>query len=305
MYLPNIGVEVHETPLNQTVIEQTPRHNVKPKKRTLKTRFDQPKLDQPKITTLTYNLWLENSYSKERVTRVIHIIRDTMPDVVCLQEISQDVFKFIESMLAPFFQIFQAFVTEDNPYGTCIMCNRKTVRIIESEDNPYYYDYNSSKMSRRIVGCEIEFIKFAAPKFHVLTTHLESLSENDRYRASQFNAIKQAVASLKYCIVMGDFGIWNENEDAAQAISNSKLKDAWIEMGCPYKVKYTYNSRKNPNAKEKGQYRFDRILYHTRDHLIKPKTMGLLGKNNISTELPFPASNHYGLYCEFEVKESD
>ena len=74
-------------------------------------------------------------------------------------------------------------------------------------------------------------------------------------------------------------------------------------MGCPYKVKYSYNDKKNQNIKGRDQFRFDRVLYHS--HLIKPKLLGLVGRNNVSTTVPLPPSNHFGLLVDFQIKDSE
>lgn len=306
LFIPDIGIEVHEN-VNQAIPISSSSasmncYTTKPKKRTLKTYFESGEKHHT-ITALSYNVWFNDAYARERTLKIISIIREQMPDLIGLQELTKDTFELVDSRLSPFYQIFQAFISEGNPYGTCIMCKRDTVRIVEGEDNPYYYDYSNTEMSRRIIGCEVEFTNFVAPHFHVLTTHLESLPENDTFRNSQFEIVKKVIKPLKNCILLGDFGIWNSNEQLEQNINNSKLNDAWIKMGCPYKVKYSYNAKKNQNIKGRDQFRFDRVLYHS--HLIKPKLLGLVGRNNVSNTVPLPPSNHFGLLVDFQIKDSE
>lgn len=298
MYLPEIDVQVHEnmaTPLNVTVPKQ-------PKKRTLKTSSTETRASK-RFTVLTYNVWFGELYQKERLFKIIAMIREKAPDIVCLQELTVETFNVIENRLGPFYQIFQAFITEGNPYGSCIMCKKDTVKIVESGDNPYYYDYSHTKMHRRVVGCEIEFSKFIAPKMHILTTHLESLPENDTFRGHQVDVLQSVIKPLKNCIVAGDFSIVSQEEDAEKKLHASKLKDCWIEMGCPFKVKHTYNSKKNINIVDKMQQRYDRIMYHSSSNAVKPKLLSLIGRDNVSQSVPVPPSNHYGLLAEFEIHD--
>ena len=300
LYLPNIGVEVQE--LTQNPINETTPSFHSAKKRTLKTYFDSTQKSNS-FLVMSWNVWFEDSYAQPRIYRIISIIKEKNPDFVCLQELTHETFKLIENRLSPSYQIFQAFISEDNPYGTCIMCNRNTTRIVDNEDNPYYYDYANSKMSRRVIGCEVEFTKFVAPRFHILTTHLESLAENDQAREVQFNVIKEVTKSLKNFILVGDFGIWNSNEEIEKNISRSRMKDAWIEMGCPYKAKYTYNFKKNRSVRDRSQHRFDRMYYHS--SIIRPKIMGLVGRDVVSDEVKIHPSNHFGLITEFTVDQNE
>lgn len=289
-------IEVHENTITQIPTIEAIIH--KPKKRVLKTDIIKP-ASSHKFTVLTYNVWFGDMYQHERLSKIICNIREKIPDIVCLHELTVDAFNFVDNKLSAYYYIFQAFITEDDPYGSCIMCKKDSVRIVESDDNPYYYDFNKTKMSRRVLGCEVEFIKFSAPAFHILTTHLESLPENDTFRGPQVDTLHGVIKNLKHCIIAGDFGIANVEEEAEKKLQSSKLTDCWVEMGCPYKLKYSYNAKKNVNIRDKGQYRYDRILYHSSK--IKVKMLSMIGIDNISQSILIPPSSHYGLLAEFEI----
>jgi len=297
--IPEINVQVHDTNINTVTALHT---NPQPKKRSLKTHL----VDASSIkrfSVLTYNVWLAEDYQKERLLKIISMIREKNTDIVCLQELTVEMFKLVDARLGSYYQIFQAFISESDPYGSCIMCKKDTVKIVESDDNPYYYDYTGqTKMSRRVVGCEIEFIKYTAPKIHILTTHLESFPHNDTYRSHQVDILQGVIKPLKNCIVMGDFSISSPDEEAEKKLNEARLKDCWVEMGCPFKLKHTYNAKKNINVADKLQHRYDRVLYHSTH--IKPKLMALIGRDNVSQAVSIPPSNHYGLLVEFEINEN-
>lgn len=307
--LPNLGIEVHESNAMPIQLQQ-----LQPKKRTLKTYVDEEKISQ-NFTVLTYNVWVHEAYQKERLLKIINIVRTKMPDILCLQELTTESFPFVEARLSPFYHIFQAFITAGNSYGDCIMYRKDTVKMVEDNDNPYYYDYDgATKMHRRVIGCEFELVKFgpSAPRIHLLTTHLESAPTNDNYRSLQFDIIQRAIGSLKNVILAGDFNISTQKqreEEIERKIDRSRLKDCWVELGCPYKVKHTYNPKRN--AIMQGQddslmhgsqpQRFDRVLYYSAGQHFKPCLMSLVGRENVSQSVPIPPSNHYGVIVEFEL----
>ncbi len=249
------------------------------------------------ITILTYNVWCEEKYLQERTNRIIDLVKQYEPDVVCFQELTDESFKIINSKLDELYYIFQIFTSEKQPYGCGLACKRDTSKII---DQPYYYDFNNTRMNRRIIGCEV---KIGEHNFHVLTTHLESLPKNDHLRSLQFDTISKVMEPLNNIILCGDFNILTDTEDINQKIANSKLSDSWIEIGCPSKIAYTYNYKKNKNIQNKFQNRLDRIYYTTKNLNMKPKRMALIGISE--TGVGIPPSDHFGLLVEFSVNEED
>ena len=60
---------------------------------------------------------------------------------------------------------------------------------------------------------------------------------------------------------MGDFNITSLQEPIENQIHASVLRDAWIEMGCPPEIKYTYDYQQNSHIKGRFRVRTDRNLY--------------------------------------------
>lgn len=281
--------------------------NHMPKKRSYNDLGYGPKVNvSSTLKVLSWNIWLNSNYRKERTQQIITTINRHQPDLIFLQEVTPDTHKLIEQQLRNSYYIFECFQGEGSDYGTCILCNISTVKIVT--DSPYYYDYTVTKFSRRIVGCEIELFKAERqPKFQIVTTHLESLPENSQTRNIQFNMLDGSCRDFKHCIIAGDFQVWSEHEPLAASLRDSRFNDCWVDLGCPGKLKYTYDSKKNRNARftqnqadgEHAQCRFDRIIYHS--NKLKPKTMGLLGRTQLSPDLNVTPSNHYGLMAEFDL----
>ena len=259
--------------------------------------------DTAVFSVLTYNIWLEEKYSKERTLKIVNTIKRHMPDIVCLQEVTEYTLDIIKKKLEPYYQNFHSFVEERKSYGMCFLCKRDTVKVL---DRPYYYEYDGiTSMSRDIIGCEVEFLKLPKMPFHVMTTHLESLPDNDHLRSEQFDVISEVIKPLKNLVLLGDFNIYSLQEDIERKISNSKLKDSWVEVGCPNRIKHTINYRKNSNVRGKVLSRSDRIYYSTNNPQFSVNKMSLLGLEQTSYNVSIPPSYHYGLLAEFRLDRTD
>lgn len=253
-----------------------------------------PKLDtyKPRLSVLTWNIWFDNKNQKERTLRIIQIIKQLDVDIVCLQEVTVSSHALIKSRLLGY-QLFQIFIEEGYEYGTCILCKKDTVRVID----PYYYDFPETQMGRKILGCEIELLKFGS-NMHILTTHLESMWDNKDVRNQQFNVIKEVIADLDNLILAGDFNICSHKETIEKNIQSTNLIDSWIQIGCPESIKWTYDGTKNANINGNTKSRLDRIYYRQQTRILKE--LRLVGLNATGPNIPEPPSDHYALYAVFE-----
>lgn len=260
----------------------------------------------PTLSVLTYNVWAADTYIAERIYRIIEIVKDKMPDIVCLQELTPASYSIIFSRLSSEYQIFQAFTASGYPEGSCLLCKNTSVHIVKNDINPYYYDYDGCTFtSKQIIGCEIEFVKYPElPHFHILTTQLETSYAKDNLRKKQADIlIDNVTSSLHDFILTGDFQIYDKQEYAEDKLNSTaaRLQDAWVSMGCPTRVKYTYNCRRNVLIKDKIMERFDRIYYYSQNKLFTPISYSIIGKDNIHDSLKFPPSTHYGVLVTFTI----
>jgi len=247
-----------------------------------------------KLRILTYNLWFHESNRLERAQQIIHLIKKQQIEIVGLQEVVPETFELIVKHLKTDYLVFQVFIDEKLPYGDCLLFRRERIHIVE----PYFYDYPKTAMSRKLIGCEIQ-VKGFQPKLHILTTHLESGRNNAEVRHHQFQIIEEVVnkQNIGNVIMMGDLNITNIKEPTEDQIQQSVFSDAWIEIGCPEDLKYTYDYLRNSRITSKFRSRLDRILYRLGfEHLISG--LKLVG---ITQELP-PPSDHFGLLAEFIFK---
>lgn len=258
--------------------------------------------DEPLLKAISYNVWNNSSYWQERIGAITKLIKTESPDVVCLIDVTEQAFHMISKILDKHYIIFQVFIDEKKQCGIVLLCNRDTVSIPEKSP-PYYYDYPTGY--GQIIGTEL-IHKRTGTKFHTLATKLDENPDNDHIRDNQCDVITQVVRKLENYILMGDMNIYHRSEKAEEKLSlvgaSSRMIDSWIKIGCPNKVRYTYDGKKNPIIKNKLQVRNARIYYRSRHHLLKVKSISLLGYENISETIKVPPSPYYGLETIFSLK---
>lgn len=253
------------------------------------------------LTVLTWNIWFEGHNLKERTVRIIQTINTVKPDIVCLQEVTPISYNLIKGRLFEY-QSFEIFIEEGNNYGTCILCKKSTIQVVD----PYYYDYPDTQMGRRLVGCEVKFLHNNMG-LHILTTHLESGWENSIVRNLEFNTIKEVIQEMieGNLIIAGDFNICSVHELIESNIASTNLQDVWIKAGCPTTIKATFNSKMNSNINSSVEnndtiYRLDRIYYRKNNNThLELDNLKLIGLNSTSPNIISPPSDHYGLIATF------
>lgn len=249
------------------------------------------------LKVMTYNIWDKQEYWQERVEHVVKLIKDNGPDVGCLLEVSENCFNYIQNELEKFYIIFQVFLLEGDSVGMVLLCKRDSVDLPDGSQ-PYYYDFASG--SGRVIGVELELLS-NGERFNVLCTKLDDHRDNDHIRSDQFAVVQQVIKKLRNCIVVGDFNIFRESEEIQSKIQASKLNDAWTKMGCPNRVKYTFDGKRNRITNDRTQLRASRI-YYSGSHL-HIKSLSFIGTNTISDSLRITPSCHYGLLGTFQCEK--
>ena len=250
------------------------------------------------LKIMTYNVWNNKSYWQERIGSIIRILKDLKPDVACLLDVNEVQYSMLRDALDTIYTIFQGFIDENKKAGTVFFCNKKTVDII---DQPYFYDYNFTNGC--VIGVEI-LIKSSGNKVNVVATELDKVPANDHIRADQIKMIQQVLKPLKHFILVGDFNIYNYREEGETKLTQCKLVDSWSKLGCPSKIKYTYDCKKNncfkfTDKNDRTQLRNSRIYYNDTKQ-IEIKGLSLIGLEHINPQIPIPPSCFYGLMGTFQ-----
>jgi endonuclease/exonuclease/phosphatase family metal-dependent hydrolase len=246
------------------------------------------------IKVLTYNIWHKEEYWQERIQHVVKLVKDTSPDVCCLLEVSQNCYHYVAKTLDPFYIVFQVFIEEGDTAGMVLLCRREAVELPEGSQ-PYYYDYSSGE--GRVIGVELVLLS-NGEHIHVLCTKLDDHRDNDHIRSDQFGMVQHVIKGIKNCILVGDFNVFGDKEEIDSKIMQSKLNDSWIKMGCPNKIKYTFDGKRNHITRDRTQLRASRV-YYSGSHL-SIRSMGFIGTGHISPDVPISPSCHYGLTAVFQ-----
>lgn len=248
------------------------------------------------LKVLTYNIWDKQEYWQERTEHVVRLIKEQGPDVACLLDVSENCYNLLNDELDKFYILFQVFLLEGDNVGMVLMCKRETVAIPDGSQ-PYYYDFPNGH--GRVLGAELEVLS-NKEHVNVLCTKLDDHRDNDYIRSDQFSVVQQVIKKLKNCIVVGDFNIFKDTEDVHHKILESKLDDSWIKMGCPNRVKYTFDGKRNRITQDRSQLRASRIYYNG-SHL-HIKSLGFIGTTVISDTLRITPSCHYGVMATFQCE---
>ena len=221
---------------------------------------------------LTLNCWFNNHKLEERITRISEIIIDKNPDIVCLQEVTEYMYKYIYDRLK---NIYNCDITM---WPT--KCHHQNVifskyPIISTNIMPL-----ESKQHKKanIINVEINKIKIK-----IINIHLEA--ENERSAIRQMCNILATTNSDQNVILCGDTNISSEDTELP-----SEWCDIWKSIGT-IDNKYTYDSQNNSFIKDTYRSRLDRIY-------IKG-TKCVANKIDMIKE---QVSDHYGLVVDIDVK---
>lgn len=239
-------------------------------------------------TVLTYNVWFDYRDRETRTTEIIQLIQSISPTVVCLQEVTYDMYSIFLTKLNSLgyqscFTSLQQFQKIANKgYGVVIFSKTPIVSVGISP-------FIDTKMGRYFVVVKLN------NGLRIISTHLESMPQYAESRQNQIQQILESTQLMPEVIWTMDSNLTETGEDKFP--KNTGLIDCWDVAGCPANMQYTYDAKTNNNILNKFQSRLDRIYYKTKSKLV-PTEFQLVGNYNIpSTKAP--PSDHYGILVKF------
>jgi endonuclease/exonuclease/phosphatase family metal-dependent hydrolase len=257
------------------------------------------------FSLITWNVWFDLHFVKERITaQIIEILR-YKPLVVCLQEMTDvilDIIKNHEELNNNYRIVSDEYSTK--PYGEIMLLNK----IMQTKYKYYSIPYVHTKMSRRINVLYLERFDLC-----VMNTHLESEfnSENTTKREQAKYLFKYAKYILcqgfaKYVLMVGDMNISKEDEQwMTELMYQYGIRDSFLYLLNDIAlIPNTYDYTKNTNVKGKFKSRLDRVLFYGTACI--PTNYKLIGttafdvNNHNTIEKCFP-SDHFGIYVTFQM----
>ncbi|KAF2078384.1 hypothetical protein CYY_000367 [Polysphondylium violaceum] len=269
------------------------------------------------LTFITFNVWFDQYFWKERANHLFKIIKEKTPDIVCLQEVTPVFLDYLTSQL----WVKDNYCLSDNgnldtvyPYGVVVLFKFKTMFL----ESMCICPLPSTKQSRKTLCCtfKYKYNKNKSTMISIATAHFESLDINSSSRVRQFNYISDHLDSSNsnHMFIMGDFNFgtnYIENDE----IPKRSFNDLWCQFNNTDDNGYTYIKKKN---------RVDRILFKSNNNssfsngtndysTLMPYQISLIGgdpipinehsrslENIAADELIYP-SDHYGLYGKFII----
>jgi len=253
------------------------------------------------MKVIQYNIYFGEHLGTDIETRIASIcdcLNHQNADVVCLQEVLQNMFGFIVALLEDTYPYVFPNPKDglDTSYGTVIFSKYPIMKAIK-------HKYEFTSMGRDIKLVMIR--RTDQDKIFVCTTHFESEFNNgcmkkmyqyDRCSDILNQLYKRHNIPIIFCSDTNVCDKTENNFDSAFSYTAQGWKDTWIETGSDQSSKYTFDSESNPILIQRYKNpklfrsRLDRILHLSNFECIDCK---LIGGDGIIM------SDHYGIICTF------
>lgn len=231
-----------------------------------------------RISLLTINVSFKRNKFIQRMENISAIIDDYKPDIVALQEVTQDALAmFLQEPWSLQYYPSTAAIDDNRHYGEVIF---SMYPIMRTEILPF----NNTKMNRCLnvvdlcIPVNSEYM-LLGHTFTVATAHLESLDNNDDIRRKQLLISVDILDDLDNVFLMGDTNFKNDNEFTSDELPEF-WKDAWEEM-----INMSVIEKKgNEYTRNTKKTRQDRIYYKSLEW----------------TPIHYECKNNQAVYMEFE-----
>jgi tyrosyl-DNA phosphodiesterase 2 len=241
------------------------------------------------LTLVTFNVWFDQYYLRERCQALLHVVKDCDADVICLQEITPGYLKQIlkQDWVQASYYVSDYTGGTIQPYGVLLLSRHPIVSLL-LHDLP-------SIMARKLLVAELQVNN---QTIQVATVHLESIKAFAPSRKQQLAQIFPLLAKSDHAVLMGDFNFcasWREEN----ANIDLNYQDMWAVLRgneAGYTEDTAINLMRLERTQKHRQVRFDRMLVRSSMPGWQPTSIKLIGTTPISPDYPniFP-SDHFGL----------
>jgi len=224
------------------------------------------------LKLLTWNICFRHFELKKRITNLCEYIDYLDPDIVCLQEVTQESFLLMQKWFLDKYHIYNSnhVPRQRTPSLYDDDEEKEDFMIKESEFKVRHFLIILSKYPleqvKKIHFPQTKYHRFLFSgiffknneKYYVCNTHLETFPHHEKMRIAQWKYCLFCAYCNRadHCFIMGDFNIL-ETDVIPWKIPYG-FTDVWEEM-YPEKDGYTFDSFENYMAKGKYMGRLDRI----------------------------------------------
>eukprot|EP01080_Neovahlkampfia_damariscottae_P005304 gene5304-8922_t len=252
------------------------------------------------LTIMTFNVWFDRFYFKDRVSEIISILKSSSAHVVCLQEVIP---QFIKILTEDDWIKKTCYISDSN--GT----NMRLYGLLTISTIPIESFTIQTLPTMQGRNCQISNLKINNKTIKIANVHLESLNSRD-LRETQLFLIQNFLKN-DHSIILGDFNFdsnrnYNLEEkplenDVLSKYGLEDYTDSWKEL-YPDNEGFTFDSENNSNIEQIERMRYDRIIVK-KSKIWKLKEMKLIGDSYISDDIPIYPSDHFGLSLTIEIDQ--
>ena len=256
------------------------------------------------LKLLSWNIdGLDERDLKERTQYVCQVILLKRPHIVFLQEVVDASWGPV--IVTKLSRCYNCYCTPSPPqhYYNAILV-LKDAKVSVGESGLTVHDF-CSQMGRHLLQLPIQF---SGVELVVMTSHLESLKDYGEERVRQLKVVFEKMTELqkasKISLFGGDLNIREAELKKAKLPEN--IVDVWEACGRQKEHQYSWDVAENDNLHwpypSRPKARYDRVFLSPGDGALKPMNFELIGKMRL-TQCGRFASDHWGLWMEFQVKK--
>lgn len=250
---------------------------------------DAPRVDRSAavdVRLLTWNVWFGGHMFDERRDALIAELERRRPDVVALQEVTQELLDPLleEPWLRAAYQVSEREVAMYDVVVLSRLPIRRMARVALPTD-----------MGRRLVIAEL------ACGLTIATVHLESTREEAPARAAQLRVIQPALARHDDVALVGDMN-FQPGDPLETAVLDPALIDVWPALRPDepgYTVDTDVNTMRMQVKSTPVRKRIDRVF--VRSPRWRARSIELVGTRPIDIDGTF-ISDHFGLAAELAAE---
>lgn len=253
-----------------------------------------------KLSVMSYNIWFDSKLKCERLLSLLQVFKAKNPDIICMQEVTPDVFQILIKKLSEDEYNYKYYYPKNiTTYSTVIFSKHVITKCLN-------YKFRSSRMDRTLVICKIVYSiqtndTVQKKEIIIMSTHFESeFNKNivNKIKIDQYNEtqkiLNQMYNDYKNVIFCADCNILSHEEE--HFINTHEWTDVWEKKGSENN-KYTYDCDNNIYLKNTNyKSRLDRILFRAKDIILTDFEM----ITTISDQYVEP-SDHFGIMGKFEI----
>jgi len=265
------------------------------------------------LTFATWNIWFAGLYWRERLGATLVEVLEKDPDVVCFQEVTQNVHAIL--LNCDYWRQWYRPTEERLPsLYDCAIWIRRIGGGGDGSSSKHRVAAGGSARTvplpstygRRGLFLDLIWPNNDRKTIRVMTTHLESGKEMAATRSAQLDVLRRAAGSTTPTLLLGDM-----NTDPSYP-ENAALPgvDLWLARH-PNDPGYTEDTHVNEmrflaHGLKHKQVRYDRILLlnsdisATPDDIVEMKLMGTTPFKAHNGQLLWP-SDHFGLVCRLKL----